>query len=399
MDKVLHSVIDKVYNFSNLLAASAKVIANRGSAGVDGMNVTAWKAKQGKHLSVLRHRLINDTYRSRAVKRVYIDKPGSSKKRPLGVPVVVDRVCQQAVHAQLSPVFEQHFHPDSHGFRPERSTHTAAQQVQQYQRQGYSYVVDLDIKGFFDHVDHKILMGLVGRVVKDRRVLGLIRGWLTAGVMEEGKIRYQTSGTPQGGVISPLLSNIYLTELDNALAEKGHPFVRYADDVVIFCRGREQAETILAYVRQVLSGLKLELSEEKTCVRSFAEGFDFLGFHFTKRAMKVGTKSLKALYRKVREATKRQQGDKPVKAVIENLNPILRGWANYHKRGRNVGLLTKLDKWVRKRLRAYIHKRWRTTKGQPTNNELGRYGLLSMRSIIRPDKHVQLRLFEAPQMG
>lgn len=400
MDKILHSVIDKVYNWCNLLKASAKVIANRGSAGVDGMNVKAWKAKQQQHLSTLRHRLINDTYRSRAVKRTYIDKPGSRKKRPLGIPAVVDRVCQQAVHGQLSPVFEKYFHPDSHGFRPGRSTHTAAQRVQQLQRQGYGYVVDLDIKGFFDHVDHQILMKLVGRVVKDRRVLGLIRGWLTAGVMEEGKIRYQTSGTPQGGVISPLLSNIYLTELDNALAEKGHPFVRYADDVVIFCHEREQAEQILAYVRQVLSGLKLELNEEKTCVRSFVQGFDFLGFHFTKRAMKVGTKSLKGLYRKVREVTRRQQGDLPVQTVIDKLNPIIRGWSNYHRRGRNVGLLTELDRWVRKRLRAYVHKRWRTTKGQPTNDELARKGLMSMRSIIlRPEHHVQLMLFEAPQTG
>jgi group II intron reverse transcriptase/maturase len=397
--KILHSVIDKVYNWVNLVNASAKVIANRGSAGVDGMDVKAWSGKHGEHLSTLRQRLMNDTYRSKGVKRTYIDKPDSRKKRPLGIPAIVDRVCQQSVHAQLGPVFEEYFHPNSYGFRPGRSTHSAADRVQQMKDKGYGYVVDLDIRGFFDHVDHEILMKLVSKVVKDRRVLGLIRGWLTAGVMEEGKIRFQTSGTPQGGVISPLLSNIYLTVLDNALAAKGHPFVRYADDVLIFCHEREQADQILAYVRQVLSKLKLELNEEKTCVRSFSEGFDFLGFHFNKRGMKVGTKSLKGLFRKVREVTRRQQGDLPLESVIERLNPILRGWGNYHKRGRNVGLLTRLDKWVRKRLRAYVHKRWRTTEGSPTNNELAQKGLLSMRSIIRPTGHSQLMLFEAPRMG
>lgn len=399
MAKILHSVIDKVYNWGNLQKASAKVVANRGSAGVDGMDVKVWKAKQREQLSTLRHRLINNSYRSKAVKRTYIDKPGSRKKRPLGIPAVVDRVCQQAVHGQLSPVFEQYFHPDSHGFRPERSTHTAATRVQQLRRKGYGYVVDLDIRGFFDHVDREILMKLVGKVVKDRRVLGLIRGWLTAGVMEEGKIRYQTSGTPQGGVISPLLSNIYLTVLDNALEAKGHRFVRYADDVVIFCHERRQAIEILAYVRQVLGKLKLELNEEKTCVRSFAQGFDFLGFHFTRRGVKVSSKSLKGLYRKVREVTQRQQGDRPVQAVIDRLNPILQGWSNYHKRGRNVGLFTKLDRWVRKRLRAYVHKRWRTREGHPSNREFAQKRLVSMRSIIRPSQNVQLMLFEAPQKG
>lgn len=399
MAKILHSVIDKVYNWGNLQRASAKVVANRGSAGVDGMDVKAWKAKQSEHLSTLRHRLIHNSYRSKAVKRTYIDKPGSRKKRPLGIPAVVDRVCQQAVHGQLSPVFEQYFHPDSHGFRPKRSTHTAATRVQQLRRKGYGYVVDLDIRGFFDHVDREILMKLVGKVVKDRRVLGLIRGWLTAGVMEEGKIRYQTSGTPQGGVISPLLSNIYLTVLDNALAAKGHRFVRYADDVVIFCHERRQANDVLAYVRQVLCKLKLELNEEKTCVRSFSQGFDFLGFHFTRRGMKVSGKSLKGLYRKVREVTQRQQGDRPVQAVIDRLNPILQGWSNYHKRGRNVGLYTRLDRWVRKRLRAYVHKRWRTREGHPSNREFAQKRLVSMRSIIRPSQDVQLMLFEAPQKG
>ena len=230
MKKILHSVIDKIFNWNNLKTASHKVIKNKGSGGVDGMSVEQWAEKETIHLSVLRRRLMKDTYRSKPVLRCYIGKSGSKKKRPLGIPPVTDRVCQQSVHNVLSPVFEEYFHEDSHGFRPGRSTHTAAKRVEALRKQGYRHVVDLDIQGFFDHVDWEILMKLVRQVVKDRRVLGLIRGWLAAGIMEEGKVRFATTGTPQGGVISPLLSNIYLTVLDNALSDAGYRFVRYADD-------------------------------------------------------------------------------------------------------------------------------------------------------------------------
>lgn len=396
MKRILHSATDKVFNWNNLSEASRKVVRNKGSGGVDRMSVEKWAQKEEQHLCSLRHRLIKDTYRSKPVLRSYIEKPGSRKKRPLGIPAVCDRVCQQAVHNVLSPVFEGYFHEDSHGFRPGRSTHTAAKRVEELRRQGYRYVVDLDIKGFFDHVDHEILMGLVRQAIKDRRVLGLIRGWLTAGVMEEGKVRYMTSGTPQGGVISPLLSNVYLTVLDNALTEAGYQFVRYADDVVILCRREEEAPEALNYAREVLGRLKLELSEEKTVVTSFKAGFDFLGFHFTNRGFTIGTKSLKALYSKVRKATRRKQGDQPVEEVIRALNPILRGWGNYHRNGRNVGMFTKLDKWVRKRLRSYICKRWRTARwprrSKPTKEEFDQMGLFTMRSILRPQK-LQLMLF------
>jgi len=394
--RILHSAIDKVYNWNNLSEASHKVVQNKGSGGIDRMSVTTWEQKEKKHLCALRHRLINDTYRSKPVKRCYIDKPGSKKRRPLGIPVVADRVCQQAVHNVLSPVFEAYFHEDSYGFRPGRSTHMAAKRVEELRKQGYRTVVDLDIKGFFDHVDHEILMRLVRQVIKDRRVLGLIRGWLKAGVMEEGNVRYQTSGTPQGGVISPLLSNIYLTVLDKALTAAGYQFVRYADDVVILCRREEEALEALKYVREVLGRLKLELSEEKTAISTFKAGFDFLGFHFTRRGHTIGSKSLKALYAKVREATRRKQGDRPVEEIIKALNPQLQGWGNYHRNGQNVGMFTKLDRWVRNRLRSYIHGRWRTIrwpgKRKPTKEEFDQMGLFAMRSIIRP-KAFQLMLF------
>jgi group II intron reverse transcriptase/maturase len=394
LKKILHSAIDKVYNWNNLKASATKVAKNKGSGGVDGMGMSDWKKSEDKHISDLRRRLMNDTYRSKPVRRVFIPKPGSSKKRPLGIPTITDRVAQQAVHNILSPVFEEYFQEESHGFRPGRSTKTAARKIDETRKQGYSIVVDIDIRGFFDNVDHEILMRLVRKVVKDRRVLGLIRGWLKAGVMEEGNVRWQVSGTPQGGVISPLLSNIYLTVLDNALADTGIKFVRYADDVLILCRDLDRAQSALELVRSVLTKLKLELNEEKTQISSFNLGFDFLGFHFGRAGRGIGTKSLKSFYRKVREATRRNQGDVPLSIVIENLNPIIRGWGNYHNQGRNIGMFTKLDKWTRNRIRSYVWKRWRDRAAfnvHPSKEELEKSGLLSLRSIFRP-KYVQLEL-------
>lgn len=398
--RILHSAIDKVYNWNNLVVSSRKVVANKGRAGVDGMSVERWRLKEEEHLQELRGRLMNDTYRSKPVLRRYIAKAGSrNKRRPLGIPAVADRVCQQACCNVLSPVFEEYFHEDSHGFRLGRSTRTAAKRVESLRKQGYRTVVDLDIKDFFGQVDREILMRLVKQVVKDRRVLGLLRGWLSAGVMEEGNLRYQISGTPQGGVVSPMLSNVYLTVLDNALAEHGYKFVRYADDVLILCRSEQQAAEALNHARAALGQLKLELNEEKTHISTFDKGFDFLGFHFGRRGRTIARKSLKAFYGKVRQTTKRQQGNKPVTAVIQALNPQLRGWANYHLEGRNVGKFKKLDKWIRKRLRSYIYKRWRVFKGpnanKPTKEEFERMGLCSLSKVIRPGA-LQLSLFPAP---
>ncbi len=391
MQKILHSGIDKIYKRSNLWNASRKVRKNKGSGGVDGMSMETWVKSEGKLLEDLRGQLTRDRYRSKPVKRCYIEKPGSLKKRPLGIPTIRDRVAQQATQNILSPIFEAYFHESSHGFRPGRSCHTAAKEVRFWARKGYRHVVDLDIKGFFDNVDREILMEQVGKVVKDRRVLGLIRGWLGAGIMKEGKVRYEVSGTPQGGVISPLLSNIYLTPMDNALSKHGNRFVRYADDVVILCKTREEAEKALTLVRGILKSLRLELSEEKTKVSSFLEGFVFLGFHFKQRKTVAAGKSVTSLYGKVREVTKRHQGDIPLKALVAKINPMLRGWGNYHKRGRNVQLFRKLDRWVRMRLRAYVHQRWRQFAKSPTTKELDALGLFSLYSL--GSNQTQLELF------
>jgi len=313
MVKPLHSVIDKVYRRANLERASAKVCANKGAAGVDRVTVRAWRAREEAHLRQLHGELYADTYRSQPVRRVYIPKPGTNKQRPLGIPALADRICQQAVLQVIQPTFEELFFEGSHGFRPGRSTHMARKAILEYRKAGYRYVVDLDISNFFNEVDHTILMKLVREVVEDRRVLRLIRGWLTAGVMEEGNVRYEISGTPQGGVISPLLSNIYLTPFDRALQTAGYTHVRYADDVLILCRTREEAEAALQVAEEMLSRLKLRLSPEKTIISSFQEGFDFLGFRFGRRHVGVGKKSLRAVYAKVRETTRRNRGKYPGK--------------------------------------------------------------------------------------
>jgi group II intron reverse transcriptase/maturase len=392
----LHSVIDKVYRMANLAEASRKVCANKGAPGVDGQTVEAWRAKELAHLRQLHGELYADKYRSKHVRRHYIPKPGSKKMRPLGIPAVKDRICQQAVLNILQPAFEKVFSPGSHGFRPGRSTHTARRAILAYRKAGFRFVVDLDIQSFFDEVDHDILMKLVRGLVKDRRVLGLIRGWLSAGVMEEGKVRYQISGTPQGGVISPFLANIYLTPFDRGLAQAGYTHVRYADDVLILCRSREEAEAALEKAGELLGALKLRLSEEKTKTSSFAEGFDFLGFHFTARHVGVGEKSLKGFHAKVRSMTRRQQGGAPLAKIIEQVNPVLRGWANYHREGNNSGLFRELDKWVRNRIRAYKRGRWRD-RGRwkiYEAEELDRMGLLRTERML--SRASQLKLFEFP---
>lgn len=387
MKHILHSAIDKVYNRLNLKSAADKVCQNKGAAGMDRMSIATWKKNEDKSLTRLQDKLYHDQYQSKPVKRVYIDKPGSKKKRPLGIPTVIDRICQQAVHNILSPVFENYFHEESYGFRPGRSTKKAAKRIEEIRREGYRICVDIDIKGFFDNVDHEILMRLVRKAVKDRRVLGLIRGWLKGGVLEEGNVKYLTSGTPQGGVISPLLSNIYLTPLDLKLDEEGYKFVRYADDALILCKSCVEAEQALQLIRETLDKLKLQLNEEKTKIVSFDEGFDFLGFHFGKRGRGIGAKSLKSFYKKVRETTKRQQGDIPLQKVIHNLNPILRGWGNYHNEGRNVKIFTRLDKWIKNRLRSYVWKRWRDRPQfnvKPSSEDFEVMGLFSLRNILRP---------------
>lgn len=385
MIKTLHSVIDKVYSLANLQKASAKVCSNGGAAGIDGVSVSKWKAHEEQNLGILRRKLIEDRCRAMPVRRVDIPKPGKKGEfRPLGIPCVSERVCQQAVSQKLAPVFEELFFDDSHGFRPGRSTHTAARRIEELRKAGYVHAVDLDIKNFFGSVDHDIMMRLVKRVVKDRRVLGLIRGWLKAGVMHEGDIRFETSGTPQGGTISPLLSNIYLTPFDLALQKAGVRHVRYADDVVMLCRTEEEAEAALLLARECLTRLKLCLSEEKTKVTNFREGFDFLGFRFRKSSRGVANKSMRTFHEKVREKTKRQQGNAPWHTLIGSLNPLLRGWANYHRHGNNRGLFRKLDKWIRNRVRAYVRQRWRD-RGRwkiLSADELAKAGLQSLYDVI-----------------
>jgi RNA-directed DNA polymerase len=317
-----YSLIDKVYSLPNLREAWAEVKRNKGAAGVDRVTVERFEQHQNTYLRELHERLKRGTYTPPPVKRVYIPKADGTQ-RPLGIPTVADRVVQQAVRRVLQPIFEEWvFLPCSHGFRPGRSTRTAVMQVEEFRRQGYRWVVDVDFKSYFDTLDHEILMAKVKEVVTDGSVLRLIRSWLTAGVMSDGHLTYQTTGTPQGGVISPLLANIYLHTLDKSLTDLGYRVVRYADDLVILCESANKAKTALGLLKQIAEGeLKLTVHPTKTRITTFDQEFDFLGFTFYGRFRKARHKSLEKFKERIRELTSRQTHLTTVE-VIEQLNKV-----------------------------------------------------------------------------
>lgn len=356
MERRYYSLIDKVYDLRNLHEAWKEVRRNKGAAGVDRVSTARFDADLEPRLRRLQEQLRAGTYTPPPVRRVYIDKADGSK-RPLGIPTVADRVVQQAVRRILAPIFEAVFLPCSHGFRAGRSTRTAIQMVEEYRKQGLRWVVDVDFKSYFDTLDHEVLMAQVRTRVTDGRILGLIRSWLTAGVMSEGNLSYQTTGTPQGGVISPLLANIYLHRLDQALTKWGYKVVRYADDLVVLCESQNKAKTALGLLKQVAEGeLRLTLHPEKTRITTFGKGFDFLGFTFKRQHRVARKKALERFKDRVRELTPRQT-HRTLREVIADLNPLIRGWGNYFRLGHMKGRFEALDQWIRMRLRSKVLKR------------------------------------------
>ena len=332
---------------------------NRGAAGVDKVSIQMFAANLEENLAALMRDLKTGTFRPLPLRRVHISKgPGSKKLRPLGIPVVRDRVAQEVVRRLLAPIFEPQFHEASFGFIKGRNCHQAIERVLELHRQGYTVVLDADIAGFFDNIPHRVIMEAVAAEVADGNILRLVEGFLTAGVMEDGVYKPTTIGTPQGGVISPLLANIVLNHLDWKLHEAGYQFVRYADDFVVVCQAKRQAQEALALVTRVLEGdLGLQLSVEKTKVTTYGKGYEFLGFFLSPRSRRMREKSVQKFKAKVRELTVRKRNLDA--EATRKLNRVIRGTTNYFatKFSTCRWMFQKLDSWIRMRLRCMKLKR------------------------------------------
>lgn len=332
---------------------------NRGAAGVDKVSIARCAANLEENLAALMRDLKTGEFRPLPLRRVHIPKgPGSNKLRPLGIPVVRDRVAQEVIRRLLAPIFEPRFHDASFGFIAGRNCHQAIERVLELHRQGYKVVLDADIAGFFDNIPHRVIMEAVAAEVADGNILDLVEGFLTAGVMEDGVFKPTTIGTPQGGVISPLLANIVLNHLDWQLHEAGYHFARYADDFVVVCQTERQAHEALALVERVLrDALGLQLSAEKTKVTTFGKGYEFLGFFLSSRSRRMREKSVQKFKAKVRELTVRKCNLDA--EAIQKLNRVIRGTANYFATEFSTcrWMFQKLDSWLRMRLRCMKLKR------------------------------------------
>lgn len=364
-------------------AAWRAVRANRGAAGIDKVSVRMFEKSLQPNLDRILRELKDGSFRPMPGRRVYILKaPG--KFRPLGIPAVRDRIAQEVLRRLLSPLFERRFHDDSYGFRPGRSAHQAVERVLELHRRRYTYVLDADIKGCFDHISHQAVMSELARVVADGNILRLVEKFLRAGVLEDGTVRSTREGTPQGGVFSPLLANIALNVLDQFLEEHGYHFVRYADDFVVLCRTEAQAKEALALIRPLLADrLGLELSPEKTVVTKFRDGFTFLGFDISSWSVKIRSKSVENFKTKVRSLTQRSHNLD--ETVIEKLNAVIRGTANYFARPWSAcgNTYRTLDRWIRMRLRCMkLKRKSRDDNGRVRLKHFRHMGLMSLQDFI-----------------
>jgi RNA-directed DNA polymerase len=359
---------DKVWGPDNLRRGLDRVWRNRGGAGIDQQSVKAFDEQQKDELARLGDELKAGAYRPKPAKRVWIPKPGSTEKRPLGIPAVRDRVVQTALRNVIEPIFEREFAQNSYGFRPGRGCQQAVEEVERLLKEGRVICVDIDLKSFFDTIPHPRLLDMIGGKITDGKVRRLIEQYLKAGVMEELKGWIPSEqGTPQGAVISPLLANIYLNPLDHLMIEKGWSMVRYADDMVVLCRTKEEADEVMACLRQWTQEAGLTLHPVKTCiVNVMTEGFDFLGWTFRGGKKWPRKKSVQKLQEKLRPITRRKMGES-LGAIIARLNPILKGWRGYFGQSPACSLRTR-DAWTRRRLRAMLRKRekrpgWGANKG------------------------------------
>jgi RNA-directed DNA polymerase len=350
------SLIDKVHTESTLHAAFLQVAANQGAAGVDHVTVTMFDNRRDENLEILIEELQSGRYRPQQIRRHHIPKPGTKETRPLGIPTVRDRVVQTALQMVLEPIFERDFAEHSYGFRPGRGCKDALRRVDQLLKEGYTSIVDADLKSYFDTIPHDGLMTRVGQKVSDGRVLNLIRLFLKQGVLDGLREWTPEEGSPQGACLSPLLSNIYLDPLDHLMAQRGFEMVRYADDFVILCRSPEDAKSALALVQEWTAEAGLKLHPEKTkIVDATKDVFDFLGYRFQRGRRFPRPKSLQKLKDAIRAKTKRTSGESLTK-IINDLTPRLRGWFEYFKHSYRT-TFSDLDGWIRMRLRSLLRKR------------------------------------------
>ena len=350
------SLIDKVHAAANLASAFHKVAANQGAAGVDHISVEEFDRQRETHLPKIQEQLREGTYRPQEVRRVWIPKPGSQEQRPLGIPTVRDRTVQAAIRHVIEPIFERDFAEHSYGFRPNRGCKDALRRVDSLLKQGYTWVVDADLKSYFDTIPHDKLMRCLRTKISDSRVLTLIERFLQAGILDGMQHWTPTAGAPQGAVLSPLLSNIYLDELDHLVAQHGLEMVRYADVFIILCRTREEAEAALALVQAWVNEAGLTLHPTKTrIVNERHDSFDFLGYKFVKHYRFPRQKSLAKFKEAIRAKTRRTNGNSLL-WIIADVNRTLRGWFEYFKHSYR-STFPSLDQWIRVRLRSILRKR------------------------------------------
>lgn len=381
--------LEAIADPTNLAAAWVKVRANAGAAGVDGQSVAAFGADIDHQLASLRRRLLSaERYVPPPVRRVEIPKP-DGRMRPLGIPTVADRVVQQATVQVIEPVFEQRFTPSSFGYRPGRSAQQAVGWVRKAVRSGDWWVAEFDIVGFFDNLRHNRLLREVAKEIDDPEVIGLVRRWLKAGVLTETGLQARPAGTPQGGVISPLLANIYLHRLDVEVRSAGFRLIRYADDFVILADRRWKAEAADQLVRRILADIGLEVAEAKSGVVNLRDGFEFLGFQFLRRHLRPRRRALTGFKDRVRELTRRKAGSS-LAETIARLNPTLRGWGNYFAIGDVAHLFRELDKWIRMRLRSRLRTRFKSRGGVDhvrwPNKMFDHYRLVRLEHLARQAK-------------
>ena len=375
------SLIDKVYADRTLELAWLKVKSNAGACGVDGITVERFDKDSRKRLLAVKEHLKEASYQPKPVKRVEIEKPGSSRKRPLGIPTVRDRVVQTALKMVMEPIFEREFAPSSHGFRPGRGCKDALREVDRLLKSGKLHVVDADIRSYFDSINHERLLELVGEKIADGRVMDLVGKLLKQGVLEGMAEWEPEEGTPQGGVMSPLLANIYLNGFDWEMKAKGFEMVRYADDFVVLCESATEARRALEEVKNWMAGARLALHPDKTRVEDMnAPGahFDFLGYRFKRTKGRgrlcrfVRPKSARKLREAIKPFTKRTSGQS-MEVLAARINPKLRGWYGYFKQSHPASLIS-MDQWVRQRLRAILKKR-RKRRGRAKGRDYHRWPL------------------------